>query len=212
MNYVRKLGFEESPDYDFLRELFSKILKTLGEQEDGVYDWMLLNNGKGWEAGNVSIVLLGPGCLGFLIVRRLRALLRTLSKLMLTQALRRRPTANTDLQETIGVHDNRCRKALAIKLLSSVLPLRTSSLLAGDQAHEIRTARAGRTKTPACNQWRLQSVLASNQQRPASVREPTTSQQCRIHTPRRRALLRTVRVQGHMAAHRPSWGQVLDHR
>lgn len=54
MNYVRKLGFEETPDYDFLRELFSKVLKTLGEPEDGVFDWMLLNNGKGWEAGNVS--------------------------------------------------------------------------------------------------------------------------------------------------------------
>lgn len=54
MNYVRKLGFEESPDYDFLRELFTKVLKTLGEPEDGVYDWMLLNNGKGWEAGHVS--------------------------------------------------------------------------------------------------------------------------------------------------------------
>lgn len=53
MNYVRKLGFEESPDYDFLRELFSKVLKNIGEQDDGIYDWMLLNNGKGWEAGNV---------------------------------------------------------------------------------------------------------------------------------------------------------------
>ena len=53
MNYVRKLGFEETPDYDFLRELFSKVLKTLGEPEDGIFDWMLLNNGKGWEAGNV---------------------------------------------------------------------------------------------------------------------------------------------------------------
>ncbi|TFK40136.1 kinase-like protein [Crucibulum laeve] len=52
MNYVRKLGFEETPDYDFLRELFTKVLKTLGEPEDGVYDWMLLNGGKGWEAGN----------------------------------------------------------------------------------------------------------------------------------------------------------------
>lgn len=55
MNYVRKLGFEETPDYDFLRELFSKVLKTLGDSEDGVFDWMLLNNGKGWEAGNVSL-------------------------------------------------------------------------------------------------------------------------------------------------------------
>ena len=53
MNYVRKLGFEESPDYDFLRELFAKVLKNVGEQDDGIYDWMLLNNGKGWEAGNV---------------------------------------------------------------------------------------------------------------------------------------------------------------
>jgi casein kinase 1 len=57
MNYVRKLGFEENPDYDFLRELFTKVLKTTGEQDDGVYDWMLLNNGKGWEAGHVSLVL-----------------------------------------------------------------------------------------------------------------------------------------------------------
>jgi len=57
MNYVRKLGFEESPDYDFLRELFSKVLKSTGEQDDGVYDWMLLNNGKGWEAGHVGPTL-----------------------------------------------------------------------------------------------------------------------------------------------------------
>ncbi|KAL0573570.1 Palmitoylated plasma membrane-bound casein kinase [Marasmius crinis-equi] len=54
MNYVRKLGFEESPDYDFLRELFTKVLKTLDEPEDGVFDWMLLNGGKGWEASNTS--------------------------------------------------------------------------------------------------------------------------------------------------------------
>ena len=55
MNYVRKLGFEETPDYDFLRELFTKVLKTLNEPEDGVFDWMLLNGGKGWEAGNVGV-------------------------------------------------------------------------------------------------------------------------------------------------------------
>lgn len=50
MNYVRKLGFEETPDYEFLRELFTKVLKTLGESDDGIFDWMLLNGGKGWEA------------------------------------------------------------------------------------------------------------------------------------------------------------------
>ena len=56
MNYVRKLGFEETPDYDFLRELFTKVLKTLGEPEDGIYDWNTLNGGKGWEASNVCII------------------------------------------------------------------------------------------------------------------------------------------------------------
>ncbi|RDB20985.1 Casein kinase I 1 [Hypsizygus marmoreus] len=50
LNYVRKLGFEETPDYDFLRELFAKVLKSSGDLEDGVFDWNLLNGGKGWEA------------------------------------------------------------------------------------------------------------------------------------------------------------------
>lgn len=49
LQYVRKLGFEESPDYDFLRELFNKVLRRMGESDDGVYDWMLLNGGKGTE-------------------------------------------------------------------------------------------------------------------------------------------------------------------
>ncbi|KAF9584501.1 casein kinase I [Lunasporangiospora selenospora] len=49
LNYVRKLSFEETPDYDFLRDLFTKALKSINEAEDGVFDWMLLNNGKGWE-------------------------------------------------------------------------------------------------------------------------------------------------------------------
>lgn len=43
LNYVRKLGFEETPDYDFLRELFSKVMKNNGDIEDGEYDWNLLN-------------------------------------------------------------------------------------------------------------------------------------------------------------------------
>ncbi|PWN26770.1 kinase-like protein [Jaminaea rosea] len=56
LNYVRKLGFEETPDYDFLRELFTKVLKSSGEPEDGVYDWMMLYGGKGWEAGTTREV------------------------------------------------------------------------------------------------------------------------------------------------------------
>lgn len=43
LNYVRKLGFEEAPDYDFLRELFAKILKNNGDIDDQIYDWNLLN-------------------------------------------------------------------------------------------------------------------------------------------------------------------------
>lgn len=43
LNYVRKLGFEETPDYDFLRDLFAKVLKNNGDVEDHVYDWNLLN-------------------------------------------------------------------------------------------------------------------------------------------------------------------------
>lgn len=58
MHYVRKLGFEEQPDYDFLRELFTKVLKNIGEVEDGMFDWMLLNGGKGFEAGQVRILSL----------------------------------------------------------------------------------------------------------------------------------------------------------
>ena len=44
------MGFEDTPDYDYLRELFTQALKNTGEVEDGNYDWMMLNNGKGWEA------------------------------------------------------------------------------------------------------------------------------------------------------------------
>ena len=58
MNYVRKLGFEEAPDYGFLRDLFLKVLKNIGETDDRMFDWCLLNNGKGWEHGSVSRISL----------------------------------------------------------------------------------------------------------------------------------------------------------
>jgi hypothetical protein len=45
LNYVRKLGFEETPDYDFLRELFTKVIKNNGDVEDDIFDWNLLNGG-----------------------------------------------------------------------------------------------------------------------------------------------------------------------
>ena len=58
LNYVRKLGFEETPDYDFLRELFAKIMKNNNDVDDGVYDWNLLH-------GMVSLFIISF-CLMFL--------------------------------------------------------------------------------------------------------------------------------------------------
>jgi hypothetical protein len=74
LNYVRKLGFEETPDYEFLRELFTKVMKSNNDVDDGVFDWNLLHGtlyscfllvmylnhelgGKGWEASVVSNVV-----------------------------------------------------------------------------------------------------------------------------------------------------------
>ncbi|KAH8989212.1 kinase-like domain-containing protein [Lactarius hatsudake] len=54
LNYVRKLGFEETPDYEFLRELFAKVMKNNNDVDDGVYDWNLLNGGRGWEVAAQS--------------------------------------------------------------------------------------------------------------------------------------------------------------
>ncbi|KAI9446095.1 kinase-like protein [Lactarius indigo] len=55
LNYVRKLGFEETPDYEFLRELFAKVMKNNNDVDDGVYDWNLLNGGRGWEVAAVCL-------------------------------------------------------------------------------------------------------------------------------------------------------------
>ncbi|KAK7397619.1 Palmitoylated plasma membrane-bound casein kinase [Neonectria punicea] len=37
--YVRGLGFDATPDYDYLRGLFSDALRGMGEADDGIYDW-----------------------------------------------------------------------------------------------------------------------------------------------------------------------------
>ncbi|KAH6668505.1 casein kinase I [Halenospora varia] len=47
LSYVRNLGFEDTPDYDYLRDLFTEALKNAREVEDGEYDWMRLNHSKG---------------------------------------------------------------------------------------------------------------------------------------------------------------------
>lgn len=43
LTYARKLGFEETPDYDYLRGLMNKVLQKINETDDGVYDWMLVD-------------------------------------------------------------------------------------------------------------------------------------------------------------------------
>lgn len=51
MQYSRKLGYEETPDYNWLRGLFAEVLKEMDGPDDGIYDWQLLNNGKGgWQS------------------------------------------------------------------------------------------------------------------------------------------------------------------
>ncbi len=55
LNYVRKLGFDETPDYEFLKELFFKVLRAAGDVDDSVFDWKQLNNNKGWQASSVSL-------------------------------------------------------------------------------------------------------------------------------------------------------------
>ena len=52
LTYVRNLNFDATPDYDYLRDLFTQALKSTGESEDGEYDWMKLNGGKGWDSVN----------------------------------------------------------------------------------------------------------------------------------------------------------------
>ena len=68
MQYSRKLGYDEAPDYDWLRGLFTDVLKEMEEPDDGIYDWQLLNKTQGgWQkmASEKRIVrsrklLLGP--------------------------------------------------------------------------------------------------------------------------------------------------------
>jgi casein kinase 1 len=57
MNYVRELGFKETPDYDFLRKPSTKMLNDSNKVDNGVMVWMLLNGGKGREGllqGSIS--------------------------------------------------------------------------------------------------------------------------------------------------------------
>lgn len=60
LTYVRNLNFDETPDYKYLVGLMDKAMITLGFEDDGHYDWMDLNNGKGWDAAlNKRLIYMG---------------------------------------------------------------------------------------------------------------------------------------------------------
>ncbi|KAM7182836.1 hypothetical protein V8F33_013985 [Rhypophila sp. PSN 637] len=40
LGYVRKLGFEDAPDYEYLQGLFVRALEDAGLSDDGIFDWM----------------------------------------------------------------------------------------------------------------------------------------------------------------------------
>ena len=39
VDYTRNLGYEDNPDYDYLRERFLDVLKNANEEMDYIYDW-----------------------------------------------------------------------------------------------------------------------------------------------------------------------------
>ena len=46
MNYVKKLGYEENPDYSFLKNLFRKILINENFEYDFMFDWARFDDKK----------------------------------------------------------------------------------------------------------------------------------------------------------------------
>lgn len=41
-NYLRSCGFDDNPQYDYLRELFRALFVREGFDHDDVYDWTIL--------------------------------------------------------------------------------------------------------------------------------------------------------------------------
>ena len=52
LTYARRLGFEDTPDYEYLRELFTVVLRDVGDLEDGEYDWTKVGKGKPQESAS----------------------------------------------------------------------------------------------------------------------------------------------------------------
>ncbi|KAH7912910.1 kinase-like domain-containing protein [Hygrophoropsis aurantiaca] len=54
IEYVRKLEFQEKPDYNFLCALFTTVLASTNSQEDYIFDWTVVGNGRRSEASNAG--------------------------------------------------------------------------------------------------------------------------------------------------------------
>ena len=155
MNYVRKLGFEETPDYDFLRELFTKVLKTLGEPEDGVFDWMLLNGGKGWESINVSIISLIYSNSSLIIELHIDSI--RLHPQLLHRIGKRAATEST----AVVVHDRLQMGPHLINLFSALLLL----IIRAADEHRMAIVRTRGTLTvPVCNLLLLKAGAPARRQ------------------------------------------------
>ncbi len=44
LDYVRKLSFDERPDYGLLRGMFLEVLEARNLENDGVFDWMMISS------------------------------------------------------------------------------------------------------------------------------------------------------------------------
>lgn len=42
LSYVRNLGFEEEPNYSYLKGLMDQVLARINEEDDGIFDWMIV--------------------------------------------------------------------------------------------------------------------------------------------------------------------------
>ncbi|KAK9766664.1 Palmitoylated plasma membrane-bound casein kinase [Basidiobolus ranarum] len=61
LSYARQLEFDETPDYKYLRSLFDKVLERIGERDDGIFDWVLINkNSKHEQSEHTSQTYLQP--------------------------------------------------------------------------------------------------------------------------------------------------------
>jgi len=56
LNYCRSLGFEDKPDYQYLRKLFRDLFVRMGYTMDYMFDWVMLDMKKQQQPASASAV------------------------------------------------------------------------------------------------------------------------------------------------------------